>query len=811
MSLLEIALCYAGRGWRIFPVHTTIGGNCSCGRNCGKDAGKHPRIREWQKHATSDAGQITRWWTKWPEANIGLATGSGLVIVDIDGEENLATLRHLTAEHGPLPPTLTAKTGRGLHLYFSGELAGSKTVEKLLVRGDGGYVLAPGSYHASGVYYQWVKDIPLSPFPDWFAQWLNNGAKPIANGLNLGTKPEYLQRHTTKTSEKAIAALRTPYNQLEEQRISAALAVIPASCQRDPWLHIGMALHDLAWQRPDGTDAGFELWDRWSATCPEKYSLHDVETRWRSFGKPGRAGITLGTLYHIASQHGWQPPAPRAAHPPAAGIPTTTESEVMPSDIRQPQRSTPETKPHLLNGAAGGAAQVNGHHLNGHTLPPALTVPASSESPLIQLNQKYSVIGDLGGKCMVMGWAASKVDPNVHIPSFQTFKSFAERYSHHYVETHKLKNGQWVEEPQQLGAAWLKWGRRVSYEGIDLVPGGPQVLPNGYYNLWQGFSVTPAPGQWSLMRAHIAKVLANHDSVSLEYIIKWAAWKLQNPGEPTEAALVFKGTKGAGKGTFARALRQLFGQHGLQIYNSKHLVGSFNGHFRNCCLLYADEAFWAGDKQGESTLMGLITEPTIPIEQKGIDVVDWKNHIGIVMTTNAEWVVPARHDERRYAVFQVSDQHSRDESYFKALRRELDNGGLAAMLHDLLRIDLKDWHPRRIPQTEALQQQKLRSLDPRYEWFEDLLQNGVLPTGTQDHYIVSSFIVSNMARESVPRLKDISSTALGRFLDEQGCEKVHNTKGNGWRFDKLAEHRVRWERRFGTWKWSYKGEDWIRK
>lgn len=799
MSLLEFALCYAGRGWRVFPVHTTLGGFCSCGKDCGKDAGKHPRIRKWQEQATTDPAQVTKWWSRWPDANIGLATGHGLVIVDIDGEENLATLRRLTGEHGPLPPTLTAKTGRGLHLYFSGELASSKTVEKLLVRGEGGYVLAPGSYHASGVYYQWVKDIPLSPIPDWFMQWLNSTTNPAANGLGLGTKPEYLQRHTTKISQKASAALKTTHNLLEEQRISSALAVIPASCQRDPWLHIGMALHDLDWQRPDGTDIGFELWDRWSATCPEKYSLHDVEIRWRSFGKPGRAGITLGTLYHIASQHGWQPPAPRAVNP---------EQEVMPSaphgNTSQPAETTPRSVPE-----SDGAQPVNSHKLNGHALPTELTTISSSESPLIQLNKKYSVIGDLGGKCMVMGWVASKVDPSVHVPSFQTFKSFAERFSHNYVETHKLKNGQWVEEPQQLGAAWLKWGRRVSYEGIDLVPGGPQVLPNGYYNLWQGFSVAPKPGKWPLMREHIAKVLANQDSASLEYIVKWAAWKVQHPGDPTEAALVFKGAKGAGKGTFARALRQLFGQHGLQIYNSKHLVGSFNGHFRNCCLLYADEAFWAGDKQGESTLMGLITEPTIPIEQKGIDVVDWKNHIGIVMTTNHEWVVPARHDERRYAVFQVSDQHSRDEAYFKALRHELDNGGMAAMLYDLLRVELGDWHPRRIPQTEALQQQKLRSLDPRYEWFEDLLQNGVLPTGNQDSYLVPSYIVANMARESVPRLKDISTTALGRFLDEQGCEKVHGGKGNGWRFDRLNEHRVRWERRFGNWKWSYQGEDWI--
>lgn len=803
--MLDHALQYAGRGWRVFPCHTTVLGSCSCGKTCGKDAGKHPRIKAWQKHATTDSKQITAWWTRWPDANIGIATGGGLVVVDLDGAAEAATLKGVVERYGPLPAAATVRTGRGAHLYFLGDIGGSRKAGGILIRGDGGYVIAPPSLHASGQCYQWIRQERLSALPNWFSQWLQDASGKEKNTISalegLGAKPDYLNKNK-KVAAKAAAALKTLWTTDEETRLKSALSSISADCERDTWLHVGMALHGLDWQASDGTDRGFQLWNEWSQTAKTKYQgLFDLETRWRSFGKPGREHVTVGTIYHYAGRNGWQPPAPRAVNP---------ESEVMHHSehtaLSAAVHGTDKTLPHSLSAAAAGGAS-----LNGHALPPEMTTLSGSVSPLIELNENYSVIGDLGGKCMVMGWQPSKVDPAVHVPSFQSFKSFAERFSNRYVEAKKLKNGQWVDEPQQVGAAWLKWPSRVSYEGIDLVPGGPELLPNGYYNLWQGFAVEPRRGAWPLMRNHIAKVLANHDIASLEYIVKWAAWKLQHPGEPTEAALVFKGAKGAGKGTFARALRQLFGQHGLQIYNSKHLVGSFNGHFRNCCLLYADEAFWAGDKQGESALMGLITEPTIPIEQKGIDLVDWKNRIGIVMTTNAEWVVPARHDERRYAVFQVSDEHSRSEAYFKALRHELDNGGLEAMLHDLLNVKLGDWHPRRIPQTEALQQQKLRSLDPRYEWFEDLLQNGILPTGSQDHHIVPAFAVSEMARASVPRLRDISATALGRFLSDQGCEKVHGAKGNGWRFDRLIEHRLRWERRFGNWKWSYKGEQWIRK
>lgn len=798
--MLDHALQYAARGWPVFRVtgfKTPL-------------KGSHGHL-----DATTDPETIRRWWNERPKANIALACGE-LVVLDLDGGQEAfasprgAALKALAAGHGGLPRTLTSQTARGAHLIYrapagvtirsSNEPRDSKGAPGVDIKGHGGWIVLPPSINAkSGFEYRWALDVPIAPLPDWLIEWLQGlGAisSTSATTLGLGAKPDYLKQKQQHVAQRASKTLSAPYNISEHQRLSSALATIPAN-HYDTWIEVGLALHSLDWERSDGTSIGFDLWDRWSATCPDKYNPVGMAEKWASFGRTGRSKITVATIYHHAGKHGWQPPAPRAVNP---------EQEVMQHTVVD--RHEHKTQPHSLSAVAAGGAP----YMNGHALPAELTaIPPSSESPLIKLNETYSVIGDLGGKCMVMGWVASKVDPAVHVPSFQTFKSFAERFSHQYCESKKLKNGQWVDEPQQLGAAWLKWPRRISYEGIDLVPDAPPILPNGYYNLWKGYSVEPRAGAWPLMRNHIAKVLANHDIVSLEYIIKWAAWKLQHPGEPTEAALVFKGAKGAGKGTFARVLRQLFGQHGLQIFNSKHLVGSFNGHLRNCLLLYADEAFWAGDKQGESTLKGLITEPTIPIEQKGIDVVDWKNRIGMVMTTNAEWVVPASHDERRYAVFQVSEDHIRDENYFKALRQELDNGGMEAMLHDLLKVELKDWHPRRIPQTEALQQQKLRSLDPRYEWFEDMLQNGLLPTGSAESYVVPSYVVNNMARDSAPRLREMSMTAIGRFLGEQGCEKVHNAKANGWRFDPLTVHRLRWEKRFGNWKWSYKGEDWIRK
>jgi putative DNA primase/helicase len=112
------ALGYAELGWPVLPLHTPApGGDCSCGSDCPKP-GKHPRSRRGLRDATTRAEQVATWWAAWPDANIGVATGQ-LLVVDVDGGDGRATLAELEAAHALLPATLTATTGRGLHLYFA--------------------------------------------------------------------------------------------------------------------------------------------------------------------------------------------------------------------------------------------------------------------------------------------------------------------------------------------------------------------------------------------------------------------------------------------------------------------------------------------------------------------------------------------------------------------------------------------------------------------------------------------------------------------------------------------------------------------
>ena len=100
--------------------------------------------------------------------------------------------------------------------------------------------------------------------------------------------------------------------------------------------------------------------------------------------------------------------------------------------------------------------------------------------------------------------------------------------------------------------------------------------------------------------------------------------------------------------------------------------------------LFLDEAFWAGDKQGEGTLKALITESTLMIEPKGVDSFQMPNRLKILMASNNDWVVPASADERRYFVLDVPDTRKGDKAYFSALAAAIEGDELAALLDYLL-------------------------------------------------------------------------------------------------------------------------------
>jgi hypothetical protein len=116
----------------------------------------------WTQLADTDPALVGEWWRRWPNANVGLATGRWFDVLDLDGERGVEALRAVLQSAPWEHPGPVARTGGGgWHLLYA--LTGLGNRVRLLAgvdwRGRGGLVVAPPSRHASGRQYAWVRPL----------------------------------------------------------------------------------------------------------------------------------------------------------------------------------------------------------------------------------------------------------------------------------------------------------------------------------------------------------------------------------------------------------------------------------------------------------------------------------------------------------------------------------------------------------------------------------------------------------------------------------------------------------------------------
>lgn len=205
-QLLAAVVDYTRRGWPVFPLHEarTFGpkagpdrARCTCSNAVCDRQAKHPRTANGLHEATCQPSVIEEWWTRWPTANVGIATGHGFDALDLDGPD---ALDRLDDAPGATPDPVAGPmvlTGRGLHIYVAPTGAGNRTAMLPSVdwRGRGGYVVAPPSMHHTGVPYQWTalydEDTPIVTAAPWLAALARNETPRSSTHIRVLTPPGY--------------------------------------------------------------------------------------------------------------------------------------------------------------------------------------------------------------------------------------------------------------------------------------------------------------------------------------------------------------------------------------------------------------------------------------------------------------------------------------------------------------------------------------------------------------------------------------------------------------------------------------------
>lgn len=534
-----------------------------------------------------------------------------------------------------------------------------------------------------------------------------------------GAKRIVASRPTTRPFDpSANAALALPElarpEETEEniEAVKAMLAAIPADCDRDRWRKVVWSVLSLDWA------CGEDLAREWSEQAADVYpdaaaALDDVIRDFDPGGKHGR-GIGIGSLVYEAKAAGW-----------TGTLPWQQGTESKTND-------------------------------------PALAW-------IDDFNKRYSP-GMFGNKMVVALRAfdeALRQDRWVLL-SYQTFK---ERHCSDYGTVDYSDKGPVIKAK---GAGWLNHPRRVPNREITFDPGQPPALARpGVLNLWTGLAVKTdiKGGTAKPMLDHIREVICRNDPAKTDYIMGWLALLLQRPGDRHEVALVLRGRKGTGKGTLGNLLCRIIGRHALRIQTTKHLVGHFNEHLLDVCFVFADEAFFAGDRSVVGPLNGLITEPTLLIEPKGLSPKVTVNRLSVLMATNSEWVAPMTADERRYAVFDVSDDKAQDHAYFGRLKAWSDRPeNLAAFVRHFQDYDLNAFNARRFPETRELAEQRSLSLHKWAQWWGDALTRGSFGGGRWYPVVANTFLWSSYKAYTEHRRMGVydieSDVSLGKHVKD---------------------------------------------
>jgi len=228
---------------------------------------------------------------------------------------------------------------------------------------------------------------------------------------------------------------------------------------------------------------------------------------------------------------------------------------------------------------------------------------------------------------------------------------------------------------------------RIPKENIVFDP-TVTVDREGYFNTFTTFPIKPKEGECSNI-LELLFLICEIDKTVFEWVLRWFAYPLQNPGAKMRTAIVMHGAGGVGKNLFLSVMQAIYGEYSV-IITQTDLASSFNGWASKKLFGIGNEvSTHKGMYDLAGVMKNMITEPEWNINEKNINVRKESNLTNFVFTSNHQQPVVADKDDRRYLVLWMLPK--KDKSFYKSVAHERDNGGIEAFYYYLMHLDLGDF------------------------------------------------------------------------------------------------------------------------
>jgi putative DNA primase/helicase len=289
----------------------------------------------------------------------------------------------------------------------------------------------------------------------------------------------------------------------------------------------------------------------------------------------------------------------------------------------------------------------------------------------------------------------------------------------------------WAEHPQRQIVRQLEVGFDPAEEDGAIT-----------CNLWGGWPAQAKKGDCDLILDLLRYMCSGEKNSKelFEWILRWCAYPIQHPGAKMKTTVVVHGGQGLGKNLFFEAIMSIYGVYG-RILDQDALIDKHNDWASRKLFLIADEVVASAHRfEHKNKLKTLITGTMIRINPKHIAAYDEANHCNLVFLSNEAMPVVLEEDDRRHCVLWMADP--KPEEYYKKVAAQMANGGIAALHHHLLHLDLGDFNPHtKPPNSEARNELITLAQDSPIDFLDALLADDIRPMTNRPGLVLDWFKV----------------------------------------------------------------------
>jgi hypothetical protein len=279
-----------------------------------------------------------------------------------------------------------------------------------------------------------------------------------------------------------------------------------------------------------------------------------------------------------------------------------------------------------------------------------------------------------------------------------------------------------------------------------------------------------------------------------QYLIKWIGQMIQYPAIKTICPTIIS-KQGAGKGTLMRLIEKMMGKSKCleTTQPSRDVWGQFNSVMTNAFFVNLNELSKKDTVEVEGIFKGLITDPTLHINAKGINQVEINSYHRFLITTNKEDPIKTSEDDRRNLIIRSSDEMCGNKGYFKKLYELLDDEITIRTCYDYFKSipNLDKFNEIEIPKTEYQSNLKRLELSPPEQFLIEMCgkKEGIVEMLSKELYDqFMSFTLAHNIEYSTTPLKFAVKLAN---LKINGFEKGRHTKKGETKMmdiDKIKKH-----------------------